>query len=93
MLDSEELIRIKRIAYKEGRARGIKYIQSKNLPGWLEEEFVESIAESYVEDITEMIKNFLSVKTPIKFILKATGWSEEQLREFAKKENIALEEK
>lgn len=49
MLDSEELIRIKRIAYKEGRARGIKYIQSKNLPGWLKEEFVESFVEGYVK--------------------------------------------
>lgn len=49
MLDSEELICIKRIAYKEGRARGIKYIQSKNLPGWLKEEFVESFVEGYVK--------------------------------------------
>ena len=36
------------------------------------------------EERFELIKNLLSVNTPIKYIMKATGWSEEKLLDFKK---------
>ncbi|MBR1646763.1 MAG: hypothetical protein IJ685_08305 [Selenomonadaceae bacterium] len=36
-----------------------------------------------------MIKNLLAVKTPIEFIVKATGWSEEQILKLAQNDSEA----
>ena len=45
-----------------------------------------------LEGNAEMIKNFLSVGTPIDLIIKASGWTKEKILELAKKENIKVEE-
>ena len=36
------------------------------------------------EERFELIKNLLTADTPLKYIIKATGWSEEKLLEFKK---------
>ena len=38
-----------------------------------------------------MVKNFLAVKTPIEFIVKATGWSEEKILSLAKVDSGGVE--
>ena len=40
---------------------------------------VAAHAEGKAEGKFEMVKNLLNVGTPIEFIIKATGWSEEQI--------------
>ncbi len=36
-------------------------------------------AEGRADGITEMVKNFLAVGTPIEYIQKASGWTEDQI--------------
>lgn len=71
-----EEMRIRRLARIEGKAEGK----------------IEGKAEGKAEGIAEMIKNFLSVGTPIDLIIKASGWTKEKILELAKKENIKVEE-
>ncbi|MBQ9487900.1 MAG: Rpn family recombination-promoting nuclease/putative transposase [Selenomonadaceae bacterium] len=47
--------------------------------------------EGREEGKLDMIKNLLSVKTPIEFIVKASGWTKEKILEIAQSENIAYE--
>ncbi len=39
----------------------------------------EERAEGREDRITEMVKNFLDVGTPIEYIKKASGWTEDQI--------------
>lgn len=71
-----EEMRIRRLARIEGKAEGK----------------IEGKIEGKAEGIVEMIKNFLSVGTPIDLIIKASGWTKEKILDLAKKENIKLEE-
>ena len=70
-----EEMRIKRLARIEGHAEG----------------HAEGLAEGRTEAKLDMIKNLLSVKTPIEFIVKASGWTKEKILEIAQSENIAYE--
>ena len=45
----------------------------------------EGRKEGRAEKALEMVKNFLKVKTPIEYIIAATGWSEEKILELARK--------
>ena len=42
---------------------------------------VEGRAEGRAEGHVEMIKNFLAVGAPMDLIIKATGWSEDKIRQ------------
>ena len=75
-----EEMRIRRIARMEALAEGKA------------EGKAEGRAEGEASKTFEIIKNLLSAETPIKFIIKATGWTKEQLLEFAKKENLKVVE-
>ena len=39
----------------------------------------EGLNEGRKEKAIEMVKNLVAVGTPMEFIIKATGWSEEQI--------------
>ena len=39
----------------------------------------EALEKGKKEKTIEMIRNFLAVGTPMEFIIKATGWSEEEI--------------
>ena len=43
------------------------------------EGLIEGEAKGENKKMLEMVKNFLAVGTPIEFIIKATGWTEEQI--------------
>ena len=47
----------------------------------------QGIKQGQQEKQLSMIKNFLAVKTPIEFIVKATGWSEEQILKLAQNDS------
>ena len=49
--------------------------------------FVQGFVQGCKEAYLSMIKNFLAVKTPIEFIVKATGWSEEQILKLAQNDS------
>ena len=49
----------------------------------------QGIQQGQQEKQLSMIKNFLAVKTPIEFIVKATGWSEEQILKLAQNDSEA----
>ena len=51
---------------------------------YIERGLQQGIEQGRKENQLSMIKNFLPVKTPIEFIAKATGWSEEQILKLAK---------
>ena len=63
----------------EGKAEGIVEGRAKGKA----EGIVEGKAEGKAEGKFEMVKNFLNVGTPIEFIVKATGWSEDQILKVA----------
>ena len=75
-----EEMRIRRIARMEALAEGKA------------EGKAEGRAEGLVEGKVEMIKNLLTVETPVNFIIKATGWTKEKILELAKKENLKVVE-
>ena len=58
-------------AHAEGKAEGIVEGRAKGK--------AEGIVEGKAEGKFEMVKNLLNVGTPIEFIIKATGWSEDQI--------------
>ena len=43
----------------------------------------EAREEAREENTIEMVKNFLKAKTPLKYIVAATGWTEEKILKFA----------
>ncbi len=45
----------------------------------------EGRAEGRTESKLEMVKNLLNVKTPIEYIVAATGWNEETILRLAEK--------
>ncbi len=45
----------------------------------IQEERDEVREEGRADGITEMVKNLLNVGTPIEYICKASGWTEEQV--------------
>ena len=49
-----------------------------------EEAREEGFAEGREESKIEMVKNLLLAKTPLKYIVAATGWSEDKILKFAK---------
>ncbi|MBR3746217.1 MAG: hypothetical protein IKN27_04570, partial [Selenomonadaceae bacterium] len=44
-----------------------------------------------VKEKLSLLKNLLAVKTPIEFIVKATGWSEEKILSFAENDSVTYE--
>ena len=57
---------------------------AQEMAGEIAEEKAEKIAEEAAKEAVEkktieMIKNFLAVNTPMEFIIKATGWSEDEI--------------
>ena len=79
----EEVQKIKR--NKEWRNQFMRYEEHIAAEAYLraleaaEEVRAQGIEQGKKEKTIEMIKNFLSVNTPIEFIIKATGWSESQI--------------
>ena len=62
-------------AHEEGFAEGF-------IEGFIEG-FVEGFVEGREEKALEMVKNLLMAQTPIKYIVAATGWSEEKILKLA----------
>ena len=51
---------------------------------WNEDDARESyIAQGREEERSSMVRNFLAVNTPMEYIIKATGWTEDKIREVA----------
>ncbi len=49
---------------------------------WNEDDARESyIAQGREEERSSMVRNFLAVNTPMEYIIKATGWTEDKIRE------------
>ena len=48
-----------------------------------EEGLAEGLEKGREEEKITMIKNFLKAKTPLKYIVAATGWSEEKILKVA----------
>ncbi len=67
-------------AFNDGLEEGIE----KGIEKGREEGRAEGRAEGRTESKLELVRNFLKVKTPIEYIVAATGWSEEQILRLAK---------
>ncbi len=80
----------KKIALKIEEVKRNDKMKVDYMSWYAEEMRIKKIARE--ETKTEMIKNFLSAKTPIKFIIEATGWTKEKILEFAQKENLSVVE-
>ena len=61
-----------------------EYYIEKGLKQGIEKGIEKGREEGREEEKMSFIKSLLSVKTPIEFIIKATGWSEEKILELAK---------
>ena len=48
---------------------------------------VQGIGQGIEQGIEQLAKNLLKFNTPIEYIIKATGWSEDKIRSLANDEN------
>ena len=62
---------------EQGRAEGFAEGFAKG--------FAEGFAEGREEVITEVVKNMMKAGTPIEYIIKATGWTEEKILSLTEK--------
>ena len=72
-LHGKEVYSMTRLEWNEDTARRVWKEEAR------EEGMAEGRAEGKKETTIKMIRDFLDVGTPINFIVKATGWSEQQI--------------
>ena len=75
----EEKAEVRAKAQAEGLAEGRAEGRAEGHAKGLAEGLIEGEAKGETKKMLEMVKNFLAVGTPIEFIIKATGWTEEQI--------------
>ncbi|MBR4152807.1 MAG: hypothetical protein IKT98_07595 [Selenomonadaceae bacterium] len=63
----------------------LEYDPELERQAWLEEGLEQGIKKGRMEERFEMVKNLLLAKTPMKYIVTATGWTEEQILKIAEK--------
>ena len=61
----------------------LEYDPELDHQAWFEEGLKEGHKQGQAEGRIEMVKNLLLAKTPLKYIVAATGWTEEQILKIA----------
>ena len=69
----------------EGRATGMAEGRATGMAEGHAAGMAEGRAEGHEEGKFEMVKNLLIAKTPLKYIVAATGWSEDKILQLAEK--------
>ena len=67
------------------------YYTEQGIQQGIKQGIQQGIQQGQQEKQLSMIKSLLAVKTPIEFIVKATGWSEEQILNLAKVDSNTTE--
>ena len=64
----------------------LEYDPELERQAWIEEGIEQGIEQGIERERFAMVKNFLRAKTPIEYIIAATGWTEEEILKLVDKE-------